>query len=126
MNAFSDLGVPRKVSEALAKRGITEPFPIQTLTIADAMAGRDLCGRAPTGSGKTLAFGIPLAALAAKGSPRRPSALVLVPTRELATQVSLAIRPLAQSRNLHTAAFYGGTSIGKDRQRLDRGIDIAI
>src|SRR5688572_7534989 len=84
MNAFTELGVPRKISDALAKRGIASPFPIQALTIADAMAGRDLCGRAPTGSGKTLAFGIPLAALAAKGSPRRPSALVLVPTRELA------------------------------------------
>ena len=126
MTAFSDLGVPRKISDALAKRGISAAFPIQSLTIADAMSGRDLCGRAPTGSGKTLAFGIPLAALAAPGSSRRPSALVLVPTRELASQVAEAVRPLAQARNLTTAAFYGGTSIGKDRQRLERGVDIAI
>ncbi|MPZ71625.1 MAG: DEAD/DEAH box helicase [Nitriliruptorales bacterium] len=126
MTTFTELGVPRRISRALAKRGLTAAFPIQSLTITDAMAGRDLCGRAPTGSGKTLAFGIPLATLARKGAPRRPSALVLVPTRELATQVADAIRPLAQARNLHVACFYGGTSIGKDRQRLDRGIDIAV
>ena len=126
LNAFSDLGVPRKISDALAKRGITTAFPIQAATITDALAGRDLCGRAPTGSGKTLAFGVPVAALARKAQPRRPSVLVLVPTRELANQVALVVKPLAQTRNLHTAAFYGGTSIGKDRVRLDRGIDIAI
>jgi len=126
MTAFTELGVPRKISDALAKRGITDAFAIQSLTIADAMAGRDLCGRAPTGSGKTLAFGIPLAALVSKGARRRPSALVLVPTRELASQVAEAVRPLAQARDLQIAAFYGGTSIGKDRQRLDRGVDIAI
>ena len=126
MTDFIDLGVPRKIADALAKRRITSAFPIQALTIADAMAGKDLCGRAPTGSGKTLAFGIPMAALAGHGSPRRPSALVLVPTRELAAQVAEAVKPLAQARNMHVAAFYGGTSIGKDRVRLDRGIDIAI
>ena len=126
LTAFTALGVPQKISDALAKRSITTAFPIQALTIADAMAGRDLCGRAPTGSGKTLAFGIPLAALATRGSARRPSALVLVPTRELAAQVAAAVRPLGQARNLTTAAFYGGTSIGKDRQRLERGVDIAI
>ncbi|MDQ3973272.1 MAG: DEAD/DEAH box helicase [Actinomycetota bacterium] len=126
MTDFTDLGVPRRISDALAKRGITAAFPIQALTIADAMAGRDLCGRAPAGSGKTLAFGIPLAALARKGEPHRPSALVLVPTRELAAQVAEAVRPLAQARDLKTAAFYGGTSITKDRQRLERGVDIAI
>lgn len=126
MTAFTDLGVSKKLDAALARRGITTAFPIQSLTIADALAGRDLCGRAPTGSGKTLAFGIPLAALARKGAPRRPSALVLVPTRELASQVADAVRPLAQTRDLRTASFYGGTSINKDRQRLQRGVDIAI
>ena len=126
VTAFSDFGVPAKICDALSKRGITTALPIQSLTIADVMAGRDLCGRAPTGSGKTLAFGIPLAAMARKGAPRRPGALVLVPTRELAAQVADAIRPLAQARDLHVASFYGGTSLGKDRQRLDRGVDIAI
>ncbi|MGH3442644.1 MAG: DEAD/DEAH box helicase, partial [Nitriliruptorales bacterium] len=126
MTTFIELGVPRNISDTLAKRGIVAPFPIQTLTIADAMAGRDLCGRAPTGSGKTFAFAIPLAALARKGAPRRPSALVLVPTRELATQVADAVRPLGEARGLRTATFYGGTSLGKDRQRLDRGVDIAV
>ena len=126
MTAFSDLGIPRTITQALAKRGMTAAFPIQSLTINDALAGRDLCGRAPTGSGKTLAFGIPLASLAERGVPRRPSALVLVPTRELASQVAETVRPLAQARNLRTAAFYGGTPIGKDRQRLERGVDIAV
>jgi superfamily II DNA/RNA helicase len=126
VTAFTDLGVPRKISDALAKRGITAPLPIQSVTIGDALAGRDLCGRAPTGSGKTLAFGIPLAVLSRKGAPRRPSALVLVPTRELATQVAEAIRPLAQACDLRVASFYGGTSVGKDRQRLQRGVDVAI
>ncbi len=126
MTSFEQLGVPRRISDALARQGIKAPFAIQSLTIADALAGRDLCGRAPTGSGKTLAFGIPLAVLAAKGAPRRPSALVLVPTRELAAQVAQAVRPLAQARGLRTATFYGGTSINKDQGLLGRGVDIAI
>ncbi|HWH31104.1 MAG TPA: DEAD/DEAH box helicase [Egibacteraceae bacterium] len=126
MSTFSDLGVSPKIIAALAKRGIDAPFPIQALTIADAMTGRDLCGRAPTGSGKTLAFGVPVASLARKGGPRKPSALILVPTRELAAQVAETIAPLAQARGLNVASFYGGTSIGKDRQRLERGVDIAV
>ena len=126
MSNFIDLGVPPKIIAALSKRGIEAPFPIQALTIADAMAGKDICGRAPTGSGKTLAFGVPVAALSRKGQPRRPGALILVPTRELAQQVADTIKPLAQARELQVAAFYGGTSIGKDRQRLDRGVDILV
>ena len=81
---FADLGVPSSICDALNARGITSPFAIQAATIADALDGRDVCGRAPTGSGKTLAFGIPLVASVDRAEPRRPRALVLAPTRELA------------------------------------------
>ena len=126
MTTFHDLGVPEAITAALARGGISAPFPIQTATIADALAGRDLCGRAPTGSGKTLAFAIPLAAKARKGSSGRPSALVLVPTRELAAQVAEELRPLATALGRSVATFYGGTGITRDQQRLRRGVDIAI
>src|SRR5450759_3693348 len=81
---FAELGVPADLVATLKARGVNSPFPIQTLTVADGCAGRDLSGRAPTGSGKTLAFGIPLAARIGRASPKKPRALVLVPTRELA------------------------------------------
>jgi superfamily II DNA/RNA helicase len=126
MTTFTALGVPSGIVDALTRRGIDRPFPIQSATIADALAGRDVCGRAPTGSGKTLAFGIPVAALAAAAAPRRPTALILVPTRELAAQVCDALRPLAQARGRRVAAFYGGMPIGRDRDRLQRGVDIAV
>ena len=81
MSSFAELGVPADLVAALARRGITEPFPIQAATLPDALAGRDVCGQAPTGSGKTLAFGIPIVARVAKAGRRaaRPRALVLVP-----------------------------------------------
>lgn len=126
MPTFIQLGVPRDIIEALARRGVTEPFPIQEATIADAMAGRDLCGRAPTGSGKTLAFSIPLAVNGRRGTPRHPGALVLVPTRELASQVAQELRPLAELRGRSVATFYGGTNIARDQRSLRRGVDIAI
>lgn len=85
---FADLGVPATLCASLARRGIAEPFPIQILTLPDALAGRDICGRAPTGSGKTLAFGLAIVDQLDKAQPRRPRALVLVPTRELAAQVA--------------------------------------
>ena len=81
---FADLGVPDSISRSLSERGITAPFEIQAATIADALDGRDVCGRAPTGSGKTLAFGIPLVATIGRAEPRRPRGLILAPTRELA------------------------------------------
>ena len=126
MKTFAELGVPKAVTAALTRRGITAPFPIQAATVADALAGRDVCGRAPTGSGKTLAFSIPVAVNTRKGSTRAPRALILVPTRELAAQVCETLRPLAQARDLGVAAFYGGTSIGKDIAGLRRGVDIAV
>ena len=126
MTTFNQLGVPENITRVLANRGITVPFPIQEATVAEGLAGRDLCGRAPTGSGKTLAFSIPLATSARKGGPHRPSALVLVPTRELAAQVAEELRPLADTRGRSVATFYGGTNIARDQRRLRTGVDIAI
>jgi superfamily II DNA/RNA helicase len=126
MTTFAQLGVPRHLTQTLARGGITAPFPVQQATLADAIAGHDLCGRAPTGSGKTLAFAIPLVIRAAKCGPHRPSALVLVPTRELAAQVADVVWPLAETRERSVATFYGGTSVTRDQRRLSRGVDIAI
>jgi superfamily II DNA/RNA helicase len=126
LHTFAELGVPQKVADVLAHRGVTTPFPIQAATIADALAGRDLCGRAPTGSGKTLAFSIPLAVKAGRGAPGRPRALVLVPTRELAAQVSSELRPLAETRGRRVATFYGGVPISRDQRRLRAGVDLLV
>ena len=92
---FAHLGVPDSILNALTRRGITHPFEIQAATVPDALAGRDICGRAPTGSGKTLAFGIPLVAGVGRAEPKRPRALVLAPTRELAEQINAEIRDRA-------------------------------
>jgi superfamily II DNA/RNA helicase len=123
---FADLGVPDDLAARLHADGLTAPFPIQEMTLADALAGRDLCGRAPTGSGKTLAFALPLAAHGARARAGRPTALVLVPTRELATQVAETLRPLAQVRGRRVATFFGGTNIRRDQQRLRQGVDVAV
>jgi superfamily II DNA/RNA helicase len=85
MQSFADLGVPSNVVRALARRGISEPFPVQRLVIGDVLAGRDVLVKSPTGSGKTLAFGIPMVKTAVGGPV--PAALVLAPTRELASQI---------------------------------------
>lgn len=126
MTTFTQLGVPPDLTDVLARRGITAPFPVQQATLQEALAGRDLCGRAPTGWGKTLAFCIPLALNTRKGAPGRPSSLVLVPTRELAAQVSEELRPLAEVRGKTAATFYGGTNIARDLHRLRHGVDIVI
>src|SRR5262249_13585153 len=99
MTTFTELAVPPVLDEALATLGITATFPIQAATLPDSLAGRDVLGRGRTGSGKTYAFALPvLARLAASGKPRRPGhprALILAPTRELATQIDAALAPLA-------------------------------
>src|SRR5207302_10055621 len=105
---------------------ITEPFPIQALTIPDALAGRDVCGKAKTGSGKTLAFGLPLIERTAKAEPARPQSLVLVPTRELAGQVRDVLTPLAESRGVRVAALYGGAPMDPQIKALRRGVDLVI
>ncbi len=125
-NAFLALGITARSAEVLAKREITEPTPIQTLCIPDALAGRDLCGKARTGSGKTLAFGIPLLEKMGKGRPRHPAAYVLVPTRELATQVMNAFAPIAATRGLRLLAVYGGVSLVPQIRAIGAGIDVVI
>jgi len=114
--SFADLGVSRAVAAALRDRGVHTPFPIQELVIADVLAGRDVLAKSPTGSGKTLAFGVPLIDRIAADA-RRPAALVLAPTRELAGQIVDELRPLARARNLSVAAVYGG--VGFEKQTRD-------
>nr|WP_253889974.1 DEAD/DEAH box helicase [Actinokineospora diospyrosa] len=125
---FADLGLPRPLLRALADAGIDQPFPIQAATIPDALAGRDVLGRAQTGSGKTLAFGLALLARLADGEakPLRPRALVLVPTRELALQVSDALTPLARSLGLWCRTAVGGMSFPRQAEALRRGVDLLI
>jgi superfamily II DNA/RNA helicase len=123
---FRTLGVSQELAEALSARGIDEPFAIQTLTISDALAGRDVCGKAKTGSGKTLAFGLPVLQLIAKAKPNRPTGLCLVPTRELATQVRDELRPLADAVGLTVSAIYGGDPVEKQVKALERGVDLVV
>jgi superfamily II DNA/RNA helicase len=114
--SFADLGVSRPVVGALAERGITAPFAVQRLCIADVLAGEDVLVQSPTGSGKTLAFGLPLAdRIEAKA--RRPAALVLAPTRELAEQIVDELRSIARARGLRIAAVYGGVGIAAQARR---------
>src|SRR6476619_2814903 len=115
---FRALGVSPELAEALSARGIESPFAIQTLTISDALAGRDVCGKATTGSGKTLAFGLPLLERTPPAEPGRPTALVLVPTRELAIQVDAVLAPLGKKRGVRLGLVYGGQSIEKQARRL--------
>ncbi|MEM9513357.1 MAG: DEAD/DEAH box helicase [Actinomycetota bacterium] len=121
---FADLGVPESICTALERRGITEPFAIQAATIADTLAGHDVCGRAPTGSGKTLAFGVPLVALTERAETRRPHSLVLAPTRELADQIAAELDTFAG--RLRVAVVYGGVGYGKQLDALQRGVDILV
>jgi superfamily II DNA/RNA helicase len=117
--SFADLGVSRPVVGALAERGITEPFAIQTLVIADVLAGRDVLAKSPTGSGKTIAFGAPIADRI-EATDRRPAALILAPTRELASQIVDELRPLAHARALRIAPVYGGVGIVKQAKLAAR------
>src|SRR5438094_398997 len=126
MTTFAELGLAPDLVAALGAQGIEDAFPIQAMTIADAMAGRGVCGKAKTGSGKTLGFGLPLIERTDKSVPRRPRALILVPTRELAVQVRDVLQPLAAIRKLRTLAVYGGAPIEKQMNALDKGVDIMI
>jgi superfamily II DNA/RNA helicase len=126
MTTFKELGVAPGLVAALAEKGVVEPFPIQELTIRDALAGRDVCGKAKTGSGKTLAFGLPLLMRTPTAEARRPRALVLVPTRELAVQVHDVLKPLAEGSGLRLHAFYGGSPMDPQIKALRQGTDIVI
>ncbi|MCU1352927.1 MAG: putative ATP-dependent helicase [Acidimicrobiales bacterium] len=121
---FADLGVPEPMWRALADRGIETPFPIQAMTIPDALAGRDLSGKAATGSGKTIAFGIPLLAGVERSAPKRPKGLVLVPTRELANQVAEELRMMAGE--LRILAVYGGARLEGQIKAMRRGVDVVV
>ena len=125
---FASLGVPAALVEVLAGDGIINPFPVQAATLPDALAGRDILGRAQTGSGKTLGFSLPMVTRLADGqtAPGRPRGLVLVPTRELATQVYEVLRPLARAMGLWVTTIYGGVSYGPQVTALRRRTDIAV
>jgi superfamily II DNA/RNA helicase/cold shock CspA family protein len=124
--SFAALGVPANLVEHLKQRGITEAFPIQEASIPDALAGRDVVGKAVTGSGKTLAFGLPLMARLTKARPRKPVALVLVPTRELAAQVQKEFAQLTDDRGRRVICIYGGTSYNVARKALNFGVDVVV
>ena len=121
---FAGLGVPSSICDALEARGIIRPFAIQAATVADALAGRDVCGRAPTGSGKTLAFGIPLVATVDRARPGRPRGLVLAPTRELAEQISTELRSFAGA--VRIGVVYGGVGYGPQFKAMRSGVDVLV
>ena len=125
---FADLGVPTPVVAALAEAGLTHAFPIQVQTLPDTLAGRDVLGRGKTGSGKTLAFAIPLVSRLAgtTARPARPTGLVLAPTRELATQITAALLPLAAAYKLRVTTIFGGVPQGRQEKALKAGVDIVV
>ena len=126
---FTELGLPEALVERMARDGITKPFPIQAATIPDAMAGKDVLGRGRTGSGKTLGFGLPMLARLAEGGKARahqPRAIVLVPTRELAMQVSDALQPLVHVVGLKHKLVAGGMPYEPQLSALERGVDVLI
>jgi superfamily II DNA/RNA helicase len=125
-HTFSELGIPEVLTATLSSHGITEPFPIQTATIADVLAGRDVSGRAPTGSGKTLAFGLPILATVDTAAPNRPKALILAPTRELAAQIRLDLAPYGKATNRQVFAVFGGVRYTQQKEFLRRGIDVLV
>jgi superfamily II DNA/RNA helicase len=130
VTSFAELGVPTAIDTVLSGSGITRPTPIQACALPDALAGRDVLGRAQTGSGKTLAFGVPLLARLhdaprARGA-RAPRGLVLVPTRELAGQVAEALAPASRVLGLRIAVVVGGTSISRQIDEIRRGVDVLV
>src|SRR4051795_3801798 len=127
---FAALGGPAPLVEVLAASGITAPFPIQVATLPDTLAGRDVLGRGRTGSGKTLAFSLPLVARLAsstsKRQAKRPRALILVPTRELANQVNAVVDPLARALGMRSTVVFGGVGQNPQVQALAAGVDVLI
>ncbi len=125
---FAELDLPARLLTALAAEGVTVPFPIQAATLPNALAGRDVLGRGRTGSGKTLAFGLPVLARlnGRRAEPRQPLALVLVPTRELAQQVTDALTPYARALRLRLATVVGGMAIGRQATALRGGAEVVV
>ncbi|WP_326671873.1 DEAD/DEAH box helicase [Streptomyces canus] len=126
--SFSEMALPPQVLRTLTENGVHEPFPIQAATLPDALAGRDVLGRGRTGSGKTLAFGLPLLVRTAgqRAEAKQPLALILVPTRELAQQVTEALAPYADALRLRMAAVVGGMSIGRQTAALREGAEVVV
>jgi superfamily II DNA/RNA helicase len=126
--SFTDLGVREPLRRVLENQGITSPFPIQSATLSDSLAGRDVLGRGKTGSGKTLAFSIPLVSRLAdtKRRPSHPSGLVLAPTRELATQITAVLEPLGAAYGLKVTTIFGGVPQGRQVTALKAGVDIVV
>ncbi|ANO03933.1 DEAD/DEAH box helicase [Mycobacteroides immunogenum] len=120
--------MPARLVTVLAQGGIDAPFPIQSATLPDTLSGRDVLARGKTGSGKTLGFSIPVVARIAEGTrvPGRPRALVLAPTRELATQISAVIEPLAAAYRMKVTTIFGGVSQHRQVQALKSGVDIVV
>jgi superfamily II DNA/RNA helicase len=123
---FTELGVSQDLVDVLAADGITDPFPIQEMTIPDGLAGHDVLGKAKTGSGKTLAFGLPIVEDLTTAKPLHPKALIIVPTRELARQVTKDLRPLVAKRDFSLVTVYGGASMSDQIDALESGVELLI
>jgi superfamily II DNA/RNA helicase len=128
VESFADLDMPAPLLAELTRQGVTVPFPIQGATLPNSLAGRDVLGRGRTGSGKTLAFGLAMLARTAgqRAEPRQPLALVLVPTRELAQQVTDALMPYARPLRLRMTTVVGGMSIGRQAGALREGVEVVV
>ena len=126
MASFSDLGIDPAIVQVLERQGIIEPFEVQTETIPDSLLGKDVCCRAPTGSGKTLAFGLPLITRSKRAHSKRPTSLILTPTRELAEQINSVLRPIAAAVDRDVVSIYGGVSYKNQYNALNRGVDILV
>ncbi|WP_229052139.1 DEAD/DEAH box helicase [Aeromicrobium sp. Leaf350] len=128
VTGFSGLGLPKPLVKALAREGIVEPTPIQQAVLPAALAGKNVLGRARTGSGKTLSFGIPVLDTLAGGQrrPKAPRGLILVPTRELASQIERVLAPMATALHLRTMTILGGMPIGRQAARLREGVDLVV
>ncbi|MGW3262826.1 DEAD/DEAH box helicase [Streptomyces sp. NPDC001056] len=128
VESFAELDMPERLLTALVNEGMTVPFPIQAATLPNTLAGRDVLGRGRTGSGKTLAFGLPVLARleGQRAQPKQPLALVLVPTRELAQQVTDSLAPYARALQLRFATVVGGVSIGRQTSALRGGAEVVV
>ena len=126
MASFSDLGIDPAIVQVLERQGIIEPFEVQTETIPDSLLGKDVCCSAPTGSGKTLAFGLPLITRSKRAHSKRPTSLILTPTRELAEQINSVLRPIAAAVDRDVVSIYGGVSYKNQYNALNRGVDILV
>src|SRR3954451_2606844 len=124
VQSFADLGVSRVVADALAERGISQPFAIQSMVVPDVLAGHDVLAKSPTGSGKTLAFAVPMVERL-QATDRRPGGLILAPTRELALQIVGDLSDLARARALSVACVYGGAGIER-QMKLARKAHIVV